>query len=134
MNPYLETLGSSRMAQKLRYFNVLSRPDVSIAGMAQYSEDLQGLLKDMDNDTVEQAEILMKYEGYILREKENAEKLKRLEDLKLNPDFNYDSIVSLGTEAREKLKKFKPGSIGQASRISGINPADISVLLVHMGR
>ena len=76
----------------------------------------------------------MKYEGYIDREKDNADKVKRLEDLKLNPDFNYDSINSLGTEAKEKLKKFKPVSLGQASRISGINPADISVLLVHLGR
>jgi tRNA uridine 5-carboxymethylaminomethyl modification enzyme len=134
MNPYLESINSSPLSQKTRYFNVLSRPDVSIPGMTEYSEDLQSLTRGLDPDTVEQAEILMKYEGYILRERENADKLKRLEDLKLNPDFNYDSIVSLGTEAREKLKKFKPGSIGQASRISGINPADISVLLVHMGR
>ena len=88
----------------------------------------------MDEETVEQAEILMKYEGYLEREQENADKLKRLEDLKIKADYNYDSIISLGTEAKEKLKKFKPASIGQASRISGINPADISVLLVHMGR
>ena len=92
------------------------------------------LIENLDDETVEQAEILMKYEGYIEREKENAEKVKRLEDLKLNPNFNYDSIISLGTEAKEKLKKFKPMSLGQASRISGINPADISVLLVHLGR
>jgi tRNA uridine 5-carboxymethylaminomethyl modification enzyme len=134
INPFLETINSSALSQKTRYFNVLSRPDVSIPGLSVYSENLRHELKEMDFETIEQAEILMKYEGYIEREKENAEKLKRLEDLKLNPNFNYDSIVSLGTEAKEKLKKFKPDSIGQASRISGINPADISVLLVHMGR
>jgi tRNA uridine 5-carboxymethylaminomethyl modification enzyme len=134
MNPYLENIQSSPLTQKWRYFNVLSRPDVSISGMSECAEDLQALTSGMDSETIEQAEILMKYEGYILREQENAEKLKRLEDLKLNPEYNYDLIVSLGTEAKEKLKKFKPSSIGQASRISGINPADISVLLVHMGR
>jgi tRNA uridine 5-carboxymethylaminomethyl modification enzyme len=134
INPYLEKIGSAAISQKTRYYNILSRPDVSINGMLSYEPGLQGLVKDMDEETIEQAEILMKYEGYLEREQENAEKLKRLEDLKINPDYNYDSIVSLGTEAKEKLKKFKPASIGQASRISGINPADISVLLVHLGR
>ncbi|MGZ3884635.1 MAG: tRNA uridine-5-carboxymethylaminomethyl(34) synthesis enzyme MnmG [Bacteroidia bacterium] len=134
INPYFETIGSAPLTQKWRYFNILSRPDVSIPGIATYDKTLNDRISDLDEETIEQAEILMKYEGYIEREKENADKLKRLEDLKLKPDFNYDSIVSLGTEAKEKLKKFRPGSIGQASRISGINPADISVLLVHMGR
>lgn len=134
INPYLENIGSAAISQKMRYYNILARPDVSIKGMLEYENDIKGLVKGMDEETIEQAEILMKYEGYLEREQENAEKLKRLEDLKINPDYNYDSIVSLGTEAKEKLKKFKPASIGQASRISGINPADISVLLVHMGR
>lgn len=134
INPYFESLNSAAINQKYRYNNILARPGVSIKGIAGCSNDVQGLIREIDDETIEQAEILMKYEGYIEREKENAEKVKRLEDLKLNPDFNYDSIVSLGTEAREKLKKFKPMSLGQASRISGINPADISVLLVHLGR
>jgi tRNA uridine 5-carboxymethylaminomethyl modification enzyme len=102
--------------------------------MAGACKDVAEATEYLSEETIEQAEILMKYEGYLEREQENAEKLKRLEDLKINPDFDYASIVSLGTEAKEKLKKFKPSSIGQASRISGINPADISVLLVHMGR
>lgn len=134
VNKYFVTVDSAPVNQKIRYFNILSRPDVSIQGIASYCKDVKDLISVMDDDTIEQAEILMKYEGYIEREKENADKLKRLEDLKLKPDFNYDSIVSLGTEAKEKLNKFKPNSIGQASRISGINPADISVLLVHLGR
>lgn len=134
INPYLDKLGSSPVSQKLRFYNVLSRPDVSIKGILEHSPDVQNAVTGMDEETIEQAEILMKYEGYLEREQENAEKLKRLEDLKIKPDYNYDSIISLGTEAKEKLKKFKPASIGQASRISGINPADISVLLVHMGR
>lgn len=134
INPYLEKLGSSPVSQKMRYYNILSRPDISIKGIQEHSPDVKNTVAGMDEETIEQAEILMKYEGYLEREQENAEKLKRLEDLKIKPDYNYDSIVSLGTEAKEKLKKFKPASIGQASRISGINPADISVLLVHMGR
>ncbi len=134
INPYLSKMNSAEVNQKLRYYNILSRPDISIKGIREYSPDVETAVAGMDEETIEQAEILMKYEGYLEREQENAQKLKRLEDLKIKPDYNYDSIVSLGTEAKEKLKKFKPASIGQASRISGINPADISVLLVHMGR
>jgi len=134
INPYLASINSAEISQKTRYYNILSRPDVSIMGIVESAKDVKDLCEYIDEETTEQAEILMKYEGYLQREQENAEKLKRLEDLKINPNFNYDSIVSLGTEAKEKLKKFKPASIGQASRISGINPADISVLLVHMGR
>ncbi len=134
INPYFEKIGSSPLTQKWRYFNILSRPDVSIKEISNHAEEVKNLTAHLDEFTIEQAEILMKYEGYIEREKDNADKQKRLEDLKLKSDFNYDAIISLGTEAKEKLKKFKPNSIGQASRISGINPADISVLLVHMGR
>jgi len=134
LNPYLEKLGSAALTQKFRYFNVLSRPNVSIKDIAKVDSSVSSFIKDFDNETIEQAEILMKYEGYIERERENAEKVKRLEELKIAVDFNYDSIVSLGLEAREKFKKYRPSSIGQASRISGINPADISVLLIKMGR
>jgi len=134
VNPYLETISSSPLPQKNRYYNVLSRPDVSIKGLGLYAHDIENLISGFDNATVEQAEILMKYEGYIERERENADKLKRLEDVRINPDFDYKKIASLSLEARDKLTKFKPSTIGQASRISGINPADISVLLVHMGR
>jgi tRNA uridine 5-carboxymethylaminomethyl modification enzyme len=87
-----------------------------------------------NNETIEQAEILMKYDGYIERESENADKLKRLDELKLRPDFNYDEVSSISAEAREKLKKIKPQTLGQASRISGINPSDVSILMVYMGR
>lgn len=134
LNPYLEKIGSSPLTQKWRYFNVLSRPNISISDLAKTDTQIENLIAGIDKETIEQAEILMKYEGYIQREKENADKLRRLEELKINPDFNYDTITSLGREAIEKLKKFKPATIGQASRISGINPADVNVLLIHMGR
>ncbi len=134
LNPFLESVGSAALTQKLRYFNVLSRPNVSIPELAKSDQVLSTFLKSYNTEIIEQAEILMKYEGYIEREKENADKVKRLEDLVIKSDFDYDSIVSLGAEAIEKFKKFKPYTIGQASRISGINPSDISVLLVYLGR
>lgn len=134
INNYLSTINSAPVNQKIRYYNILSRPNASIEGMANFSDDIKTFILSSDKETIEQAEILMKYEGYIEREKENADKLKRLEDLKLDVNFDYSNIASLGLEAKEKLKKIKPLSIGQASRISGINPADISILLIHMGR
>ncbi len=134
LNPFLESMGSAPLSQKTRLFNVLSRPNISAKELALHDTALANALAEYDAETIEQAEILMKYEGYIEREKENADKQKRLEDYVINESFNYDSIKSLGAEAIEKFKKFKPHTIGQASRISGINPADISVLLVHLGR
>ena len=134
LNPFLESVNSAPLSQKTRYFNVLSRPNVSAAQLMEHDTLLLNEMSVFDKETIEQAEILMKYEGYIEREKENAEKQIRLEELFIKPDFNYNSIKSLGAEAIEKFIKYKPQTIGQASRISGINPADISVLLVYLGR
>ena len=134
LNPFLENVNSAPLSQKTRYFNVLSRPNVSAAQLIEQDTMLLKEMSVFDKETIEQAEILMKYEGYIEREKENAEKQIRLEELFIKPDFNYNSIKSLGAEAIEKFIKYKPQTIGQASRISGINPADISVLLVYLGR
>lgn len=134
INPCLESVGSAPVNQKVRWFNVLSRPGISIPQLAAHSQCLSEKLSAYRSETVEQAEILMKYEGYIDREKENALKLKRLEELKIWDNFNYDDVSSISAEAREKLKKVRPGTLGQASRISGINPSDISILMVYMGR
>ena len=134
LNPFLESVNSAPLSQKTRYFNVLSRPNVSAAQLIEQDTMLLNEMSVFDKETIEQAEILMKYQGYIEREKENAEKQIRLEELFIKPDFNYNSIKSLGAEAIEKFIKYKPQTIGQASRISGINPADISVLLVYLGR
>lgn len=133
-NSYLEGLDSTPLNQKIRFFNVLSRPNVSLKGLIDCSPELQNFTKEMDLETIEQAEILMKYEGYIEREREGAEKVLKLENYKIKPKFDYKAIPSLSLEARDKLTKLRPETIGQASRISGINPADISVLLVHLGR
>ena len=134
INPYLTSIESAPISQKIKYANILSRPNVDIQEMRKSDTDLNTYLASFDHETILQAEILVKYEGYLSKEQENADKLQRLEELKISPDYNYDVISSLSTEAREKLKKFKPYSIGQASRISGVSPSDISILLVHMGR
>lgn len=134
LNPFLESVNSAPLSQKTRYFNVLSRPNISVAQLIEQDSNLLHEMSGFDKETIDQAEILMKYEGYIERERENAEKQIRLEEHIIKPDFNYNSIKSLGAEAIEKFIKYKPQTIGQASRISGINPADITVLLVYLGR
>jgi len=134
INPALETLGSSPVSQKLRMFGILARPGVAISHFAGSSPSVRDHLSQYDAETIEQAEILMKYEGYILRESEQADKLSRLENIELADDFPYNQLTSLSSEAREKLSKVRPRTLGQASRISGVNPADISVLLVYLGR
>lgn len=96
--------------------------------------DLKLKLSSFTEEAIDLAEINMKYAGYINKEQEMVAKMNRLEDVKLHENFNYDSIHSLSFEAREKLRKMKPRTIGQASRISGVSPSDISVLLVHVGR
>jgi tRNA uridine 5-carboxymethylaminomethyl modification enzyme len=133
-NPYLESINSAPLTQKWRYFAVLSRPDVTILDLIKHNKDLADFTKDFDSEMIQQAEILMKYEGYIEREKEGAEKVIKLDNYKIKSDFDYKAISSLSLEAKDKLTKLRPATIGQASRISGINPADISVLLVHLGR
>jgi tRNA uridine 5-carboxymethylaminomethyl modification enzyme len=133
-NGFLESIGSAPLTQKTRYLNILSRPDVTILKMKAIDPLLQNLLKETDHSVIEQAEINMKYEGYLIRERENAEKIKRLENVTITPGFDFDRLGGLGTEAKEKLKKVKPMNIGQASRISGISPSDVSILLVHLGR
>jgi tRNA uridine 5-carboxymethylaminomethyl modification enzyme len=133
-NPYLDTIGSAALTQKVRYASVLARPNINIADMLQADVELNAAMANYSEEVLMQAEILMKYEGYIQREKENADKLRRLEDYKIKPDFDYKVIGGLGAEAKEKLAKFKPGTIGQASRISGITPSDVSILLIHLGR
>ncbi|MBC7862883.1 MAG: hypothetical protein IAF38_07900 [Bacteroidia bacterium] len=130
----MESIGSSPINQKLRYVNILSRPNISINDIARYCKDVENLLVGYDSDTTEQAEILMKYEGYIEREKENADKFKRLDEMTIWNNFDYSQVQSLSSEALEKLKKIRPSNLGQASRISGISPSDISILMVYMGK
>ncbi len=134
VNPYLSGIQSTPLSQKQRYYNVLARPDIHIKELAKHCSDLRKIISVLDDDTIMQAEILMKYEGYIEREKENADKAVKLENYKIRREFNYKDLPSLSLEARDKWTKLRPETIGQASRISGISPADISVLLIHLGK
>jgi tRNA uridine 5-carboxymethylaminomethyl modification enzyme len=133
INSSLEQLGTVPLTQKVKMFSVLSRPHVAISHF-NFSEKAKSFLSNYNNELTEQAEILMKYEGYIEKEKEMADKMIRLENIELHSDFIYNKIASLSAEAKEKFSKIKPRTIGQASRISGISPADISVLMVYLGR
>lgn len=134
-NPILESKGSAPMSQPDKMFKVFSRPQVDLEDFVKFKKVADYIAEhDLDREVVEQAEILVKYSGYIEKEKNNADKLNRLEDLKIHADFDYDKVKSISHEAREKLKKIRPATISQASRISGVSPADISILLIHMGR
>jgi len=134
INPYLEEWGTSKIKQKVKLASILSRPQVTFDSILN-SQELDHLnLKAFSKECLEQAEIKIKYSGYIEREKEMADKLNRLEDVRIHADFDYSKLSSISSEAREKLGKIRPESIGQASRISGVSPSDISVLLIHFGR
>lgn len=134
INPALEAIGSTPITQKVKMFGILARPTITLLDFAIYSPKVKEFILKFDLESIEQAEILMKYEGYITREHEMADKQTRLEDLILHDDFDYIRLTSLSKEAREKLTKVKPRTIGQASRISGITPSDISILMVYLGR
>lgn len=134
INNYLESINSAPISQKIKMKQILLRPHVSIIGMKKKLSELNDFIENYPDEYIEYAEIIMKYQGYIDRENEMAQKMSRLESIKINPEFNYKKLTSLSFEAREKLSKIKPTTIGQASRISGVSPSDISVLLIHMGR
>jgi tRNA uridine 5-carboxymethylaminomethyl modification enzyme len=134
INSLLEELGTSPLSQNVRLFNLLSRPQVSFDDLRNADTNLDTLLNDFDKETIEQAEIKIKYESYFEKELDIVEKMRKMEDKEINPEFNYHGLVSLTKEAREKLMKIKPRTLGQASRISGVSPSDISVLMVHISR
>jgi tRNA uridine 5-carboxymethylaminomethyl modification enzyme len=137
MNDFLSSIDSSQIKQKQKAYTLLSRPHVTMKSIIEHSENVKNkIYKFIDNhqDAIEQAEIQIKYDGYISREQDNAEKLTRLENVKIPPTIDYTSFSSLSAEAVEKLTKIKPVTIGQASRISGVSPSDVSVLLVFLGR
>ncbi|KAF0131905.1 MAG: tRNA uridine 5-carboxymethylaminomethyl modification enzyme [Bacteroidetes bacterium] len=134
VNTFLEESGTSTISQKQRISNLLLRPQIAIKELIKHIPTEKLNLDSYDLEVVEAAEILIKYEGYIQKESEIADKLSRLEDVRLKSDFDYHALQSLSYEAREKLTKIKPSSLGQASRISGISPSDISVLAVFLGR
>jgi tRNA uridine 5-carboxymethylaminomethyl modification enzyme len=134
-NPVLEFKETALINQGDKMFKVFSRPQIDLEDMMKFEKVLDYVAQnDVDQEILEQAEIQVKYSGYIEKERNNADKLKRLEDVKIPEDFDYNKIKSMSIEAKQKLAKIRPVTISQASRISGVSPSDISVLLIYMGR
>ena len=135
INPILEKKGSSILKQKVKIKTVLSRPHITITDLLVCKELKEYFDKENpSSEAVEQAEIEIKYGGYLNKEKESAAKLNRLENMKIAEDFEFNKLHSISTEGREKLKAIQPKTIGQAARISGVSPSDINVLLIYLGR
>lgn len=134
LNAMLNEFGSKEVNQKTKLDKLLLRPELNLSKMAQFLPELADMIEKTGAEESMAVEVEMKYGGYIQKEKEQAEKVMRLEKIRLHADFKYNDIKALSSEAREKLSRLKPGSLGQASRISGVSPADISVLMVHLGR
>ena len=134
-NPILESKGTALISQGDKMFKVFSRPQIDLEDILKF-EKVQQYVQDnnLDQEILEQAEIQVKYSGYIEKERNNADKLTRLEEIKIPENFDYSKIKSMSIEARQKLSKIRPITISQASRISGVSPSDISVLLIYMGR
>ena len=134
-NPILEAKGTAPITQGDKMFKVFSRPQIDLDDMMQLEKVATYISEnDLDQEILEQAEIQVKYSGYIEKERNNANKLTRLEDVKIPEDFDYHRIKSMSIEARQKLSHIRPVTISQASRISGVSPSDVSVLLIYMGR
>jgi tRNA uridine 5-carboxymethylaminomethyl modification enzyme len=134
INSLLDAEGTAQISQKTPLERLLSRPQLDLKKLRNTLPKLDSALRNFDSDFVACAEIEVKYHGYIDKELSMVEKMTRLENVRLDPDFDYTKLNALSMEARQKLGLIKPTSLGQASRISGVSPADISVLLIHMGR
>ena len=135
INQVLEKRNSAKVQQKKKLYSFLSRPHISFKDL-NISKGLTDFVEKnkISNEAIEQAEINIKYGGYLSKEAESAKKLSKLEDMKIPDDFDYTKLHSISTEGKEKLNEIKPISIGQASRISGVSPSDINILLIYMGR
>ncbi len=137
INPYLESIGSTPLRGGIKLYDLINRPEISLTSIAEEIHDFRNLMESIKTDrceTCECAEIEIKYNGYISRERVLADKMQRLESIRIKGRFNYPDITQLSTEARQKLEHIQPETLAQASRIPGVSPSDISVLLVLLGR
>ena len=134
VNPYLNSIDSAPISEKQRAEKILLRPDIELKDLAANLPRLHSILDSFSPEEIEQASIQVKYDVYIEKEKELVRKMNQLEELEIPENFDFKKIHALGNEAREKLTKIKPRTLGQASRISGINPSDVQILMVYMGR
>ena len=136
-NEVIVPRGTTPIKQKVKLYDILLRPQITFSDIASLSSSCNGILNeagDLRNEVTEQVEINVKYEGYLEKEREMAEKLTRLEEVPLDLEIDYARLTSLSIEARQKLDRIRPSTLGQASRISGVSPADLSVLMVYLGR
>jgi len=136
-NNYLTKVDSAPLSEKIKISKLVSRPQVNLTDLISNSDHVKSLFSDLENlrdEIIEQVELDIKYDGYISKELEIANKIQRLEGIRLNPDLDYNQFKSMSNEAREKLNKIKPVTLGQASRISGVSPSDISALMIFLGR
>jgi tRNA uridine 5-carboxymethylaminomethyl modification enzyme len=134
VNEDLATFNTAIIKEKIPVINLLRRPHIGMNEIRTIDASLETIIGKYAPDVLEQAEIHIKYEAYIDREQKLAEKIGSLENFKIKTDFDYDRVKALSSEAREKLKRIKPETIGQASRISGVSPSDISVLTIYLGK
>ena len=138
INPKLEALGLQTLKQGVKLIDLVLRPQLNLVILAELVQPLKALFDTIEearrDEIIEAAEILMKYDGYIQREQQTADKIHRLEGIKISDKFDYSTITALSTEARQKLQKLQPVTIAQASRIPGVSPADINILLLLLGR
>lgn len=134
INPFFESIGSAPISEKYKAAKLLLRPNVSLAQMTAAVPELANILHSFDNQALEQAEIQLKYDTYIEKERELVQKMSQLEDLVIPDAFDYGKLSALSNEARQKFLKIRPRTLGQASRISGVNPSDVQILMVYMGR
>ncbi|OFY63474.1 MAG: tRNA uridine-5-carboxymethylaminomethyl(34) synthesis enzyme MnmG [Bacteroidetes bacterium RBG_13_42_15] len=137
INYFLEEAGTSGISQKVKAISIAARPQIKLKSLLKkISEKLTKEISEagMFDEVIESAEVKIKYEGYIVREKIIAEKIKRLDRVKIPDDINYSELLSISTEGRQKLSRIKPADIGQAGRISGVSPSDINILLMYLGR
>jgi tRNA uridine 5-carboxymethylaminomethyl modification enzyme len=134
VNHYLVERQTSTIDQRQKSLQLLLRPNITLQSMKLGVETIGTMLDPFDIQTIEQAEIQIKYDVYIEKERELVKRMAQLEDLKIPDNFNYDKISALSNEALQKFKKIKPSTLGQASRISGVNPSDVQILMVYMGR
>lgn len=134
VNPYLETINSAPLTEKQKANKILLRPDVDLITLSQYIPALKDALSSYTEETIQQAEIQTKYERYIEKEQEIVIRISQMEELVIPDTFDYDKVSALSNEALQKFKKIRPHTLGQASRISGVNPSDVQILMVYMGR
>jgi tRNA uridine 5-carboxymethylaminomethyl modification enzyme len=134
VNDWLVSLGSAPIVEKQKASRIVLRPDVELCDFIQAIPKLNSLSSQHDRESIEQAGIQIKYQVYLDKERELVARMSQMEELEIPERFDYTRIASLGNEAREKLEKIRPRTLGQASRISGINPSDVQILMVYMGR